>query len=316
MYSFLKLNANFQTSSISQLDFEEVQFFNDKHYFQGIDWYFDRFDEDKSADNYHAVATSRKAQLFDKSATYFDDPKVPRRAFALLPEAYIITLLINPADRAYSWYQHMRAHGDFAATRMTFEQLLMDWNPSYTNITSAYETIILFDNTTSSSSSSSRTMTTKASTTTLAYEEQKKLDLAAAALRRRCLHPGYFASHLVKWLNYYPTKQIIIIDGEWFRFNPIAVMHKLQLLLRAEQTVDYSKLLVFNEQKGFYCYRDQTGDALKCLGPSKGRKYEPMSQEVREHLNRHYWQHNRQLAKLLYEIGQPLPAWLEATIES
>lgn len=43
--------------------------------------------------------------MFEKSANYFDTELVPKRAAALLPRAKILALLINPADRAYSWYQ-------------------------------------------------------------------------------------------------------------------------------------------------------------------------------------------------------------------
>jgi len=43
--------------------------------------------------------------LFEKSANYFDTETAPKRAAALLPRAKIISILINPADRAYSWYQ-------------------------------------------------------------------------------------------------------------------------------------------------------------------------------------------------------------------
>lgn len=43
--------------------------------------------------------------LFEKSANYFPSEETPRRAAALLPKTKIITLLINPSDRAYSWYQ-------------------------------------------------------------------------------------------------------------------------------------------------------------------------------------------------------------------
>lgn len=44
---------------------------------------------------------------FEKSANYFDSEVVPRRVAALLPKAKLVTILINPADRAYSWYQVM-----------------------------------------------------------------------------------------------------------------------------------------------------------------------------------------------------------------
>ena len=42
---------------------------------------------------------------YEKSANYFDSEVAASRAAALLPKAKIITILINPADRAYSWYQ-------------------------------------------------------------------------------------------------------------------------------------------------------------------------------------------------------------------
>lgn len=48
--------------------------------------------------------------MFEKSANYFDTEVVPKRGAALLPRAKIITVLINPADRAYSWYQVTSLH--------------------------------------------------------------------------------------------------------------------------------------------------------------------------------------------------------------
>uniref|UniRef100_A0A672RB30 [heparan sulfate]-glucosamine N-sulfotransferase n=1 Tax=Sinocyclocheilus grahami TaxID=75366 RepID=A0A672RB30_SINGR len=49
--------------------------------------------------------------LFEKSANYFPSEETPKRAAALLPKAKILTLLINPSDRAYSWYQLMIIDG-------------------------------------------------------------------------------------------------------------------------------------------------------------------------------------------------------------
>lgn len=48
--------------------------------------------------------------LFEKSANYFSSEEAPQRAAALLPKVKIITLLINPSDRAYSWYQVLYAY--------------------------------------------------------------------------------------------------------------------------------------------------------------------------------------------------------------
>lgn len=43
--------------------------------------------------------------LFEKSANYFHSEEAPKRAASLVPKAKIITILIDPSDRAYSWYQ-------------------------------------------------------------------------------------------------------------------------------------------------------------------------------------------------------------------
>ena len=53
--------------------------------------------------------------MFEKSANYFDTDLAAKRAAALLPRAKILAVLINPSDRAYSWYQvgaqaHARTH--------------------------------------------------------------------------------------------------------------------------------------------------------------------------------------------------------------
>lgn len=42
---------------------------------------------------------------FEKCANYFDSELAAARAAALLPKAKIITVLISPAERAYTWYQ-------------------------------------------------------------------------------------------------------------------------------------------------------------------------------------------------------------------
>lgn len=68
-------------------------------------------------------ANSSTKYYFEKSATYFDGELVPRRVHALLPHAKLITILISPAKRAYSWYQHTKAHGDVIANNYSFHQV-------------------------------------------------------------------------------------------------------------------------------------------------------------------------------------------------
>ncbi|KAK2725532.1 bifunctional heparan sulfate N-deacetylase/N-sulfotransferase-like [Artemia franciscana] len=116
LYSFLSMHPAIKSNFHSNETFEEIQFFNGKNYYKGIDWYMKFFPTpmDNSTDDV----------LFEKSATYFDGELVPKRAHALLSKAKIIAILIPPSKRAYSWYHHMRARNDSAALNYTFYQVL------------------------------------------------------------------------------------------------------------------------------------------------------------------------------------------------
>ncbi|KAJ8416113.1 hypothetical protein AAFF_G00381350 [Aldrovandia affinis] len=115
LHAFLTMHPAITGSFPNHGTFEEVQFFSSLNYHRGIDWYMDFFPFPSN------VSTDF---IFEKSANYFDTEATPRRAAALLPRAKILAVLINPADRAYSWYQHQRAHLDPAALNHTFHQVV------------------------------------------------------------------------------------------------------------------------------------------------------------------------------------------------
>uniref|UniRef100_A0AAX7U1P8 [heparan sulfate]-glucosamine N-sulfotransferase n=1 Tax=Astatotilapia calliptera TaxID=8154 RepID=A0AAX7U1P8_ASTCA len=96
LHSFLSIHPAITSSFPSPTTFEEIQFFSGANYHNGIDWYMDFFPFPSN------VSTDF---MFEKSANYFDTEVAPKRAAALLPRAKILAVLINPADRAYSWYQ-------------------------------------------------------------------------------------------------------------------------------------------------------------------------------------------------------------------
>lgn len=115
LYTFLSMHPDISSNFPSPDTFEEIQFFNGKNYYRGLDWYMSFFPVPKNATAHY---------LFEKSATYFDGDLVPRRAHSLLPHAKLVTILISPARRAYSWYQHTRAHGDQVALNYSFHQVI------------------------------------------------------------------------------------------------------------------------------------------------------------------------------------------------
>lgn len=115
LYTFLSLHPSIASNLPSKDTFEEIQFFNAHNYLRGLDWYMNFFP---------VTANSTTKYFFEKSATYFDGELVPKRVHALLPQAKLITILISPSKRAYSWYQHIKSHGDATANNYTFHQVI------------------------------------------------------------------------------------------------------------------------------------------------------------------------------------------------
>uniref|UniRef100_UPI00398E9AF3 bifunctional heparan sulfate N-deacetylase/N-sulfotransferase 4-like isoform X2 n=1 Tax=Pristiophorus japonicus TaxID=55135 RepID=UPI00398E9AF3 len=260
LYLFLIMHPAITSNFPNPKTFEEVQFFNGNAYHKGIDWYM----------NFFPIPSNVTTDfLFEKSANYFHSEEAPKRAAALLPKVKIITILINPSDRAYSWYQHQRAHEDPAALRYSFYEVITAGRRAVPEL---------------------------------------------RALHNRCLVPSWYAAHIERWLTYYPTSQLHIIDGHKLRTGPAAVMDGVQKFLGVSQYYNYSQALTFDPQKGFWCQLLE-GGKTKCLGKSKGRKYPAMDLESRTFLSRYYKDHNIELSKLFYRLGLPLPAWLREELQ-
>ncbi|XP_029434510.1 bifunctional heparan sulfate N-deacetylase/N-sulfotransferase 4-like [Rhinatrema bivittatum] len=242
-------------SALPSPSFQDLQFFNGKSYHQGIDWYMNFF---------HVPSNITTDFLFEKSANYFHSEEAPKRAAALVPKAKLITILIDPSDRAYSWYQHQRTHEDLTALQYTF-----------------YEVI------------------------TAALHAPSKL----RALQRRCLMPGWYANHIERWLAHFPSSQLLIIDGHLWRADPVIGMDEVQRFLGVSPHLNYSDILRFDPEIGFWCQLMAEGKT-QCVGRSKGQKYPSMDLESRSYLSQHYREPNVDLSRLLHRLGQPLPSWL------
>lgn len=114
LYTFLNMHQSIVSNLPNADTFEEIQFFNKNNYYRGLDWYM----------NFFPIPSNATDKLmFEKSANYFDGELVPKRAHTLLPHAKILSILISPAKRAYSWYQHTKAHGDLIANNYSFYQV-------------------------------------------------------------------------------------------------------------------------------------------------------------------------------------------------
>lgn len=113
-------------------------------------------------------------------------------------------------------------------------------------------------------------------------------------------------------MQFYKSQQFYIIDGEDLKVDPVSVMNKLQHFLNVQPIVDYSKLLKYDKNKGFYC--SLNGKKTKCLGKGKGRNYVPMDDKSKKFLLNYYRLYNEHLLKLLKRLGYAIPDWLESDL--
>ena len=134
------------------------------------------------------------------------------------------------------------------------------------------------------------------------------------SLQSRCLEPGKYAVHLEKWLAQVGPDQLVIVDGDQLKHDPVTVMNALQNSLNIAPFFDYSNSLVYDSSKGFYCMR--LNGKKKCLGKGKGRQYSEMESPSVTWLSKYYSKHNENLRKLLNKFGYPIPSWFARAEEA
>ena len=200
LLAFMAMHVNLHPNRfLRHPPYEEVQFFsNSAIYSRGVAYYNDRF----------AKASTRAGDInFEKSATYFDSPLAAQRMYALLPNAKVIILLRDPLLRARSWYevgaffivrlvsvllcytppflllQHQIAHNVSAALSFTFDQVLQ-------------------------ADSMGKSLSLAKSLGTAYRGNISQLAEDLYLLNKKCIYSGFYASHLRRWLHFYPANHV------------------------------------------------------------------------------------------------------------
>ncbi|CEF59617.1 GH20068p [Strongyloides ratti] len=110
-----------------------------------------------------------------------------------------------------------------------------------------------------------------------------------------------YSIHLFSYLKYFKKNQILILNGDNFIKNPLNELKKAQKFLNLPQMI-YSEQLVFNSEKGFYCFKKEEKTKVKCLGNSKGRKHVYVSKRTKKLLKKNFKQYNYELKKLFNDF--------------
>ncbi|EYC18898.1 hypothetical protein Y032_0026g1437 [Ancylostoma ceylanicum] len=104
--------------------------------------------------------------------------------------------------------------------------------------------------------------------------------------------------HMANWLRYFSMEQILLVNGDVFRGNPINELRRVETFLDLPHSIT-SDQLIFNERKGFFCFLKTPKSRVKCLGNSKGRPHREIPDDVIAKLRANFKEHNMRFFALV-----------------
>lgn len=177
---------------------KEVEYFS-RMYGNGLGWYRAHFPlRGRRIAGYRCGP--QHLQTFEATPDYLFHPHAPGRAAQLLPDARIVVMLRNPADRAFSHYRHM--------ARLGFETL------SFEKAIEAEKDRLADD---------------------VEMMQANPLHDCKSYFRYSYVSRGLYASQLQRWMQVYPRKSFFILQSEEFYRHPEGAFGELLEFLGLER---------------------------------------------------------------------------------
>lgn len=244
----------------------EPHFF-DRHYARGLDWYRSM------------MPKALNGQIvMEKTPRYFVTEETPARIYAMSRHVKLIVVVRDPITRAISDYTQILSK---TPDLPSFEMLTFK-NTSTGTATSLSSSEIPRSDTASSPPSSSSGLGPRA-----------EIDAQWSPL-----WIGLYATHLERWLAYFPRSQIHFVHGERLVSDPAGELGRVQDFLGLQRIVT-DKHFYFNKTKGFPCLKKPEGSSKPhCLGKTKGRPHPNIHPHVIQRLRDFYQPHNHRFYQM------------------
>jgi hypothetical protein len=191
---------------------KEVHFF-DKRFHEDLDWYRSFFP--LAARQERARRRGRNLVAGESTPYYLFHPEVPARVAASIPDVRLIALLRNPADRAYSHYQHRVRAG---REKLSFEKALR----AEERRLAGTDDLIEID------------------------RKYRRHHFHRAYFRR-----GLYAEQLERWFEHFPREQLLIIRAEDY-FARTAEIHDEVLQFLGVRPKQLKKVIHRNNASLYY----------------------------------------------------------------
>ena len=108
---------------------------------------------------------------------------------------------------------------------------------------------------------------------------------------RWVVRDGMYFHHLKRWLQWFPLKQLLFVDGDRLKVDPYQELRKVETFLNVPNMIKEDQI-VFNKTKGFFCFQNNMNET-DCLGASKGRVHADVNPTTVKTLRDFYRPYNK-----------------------
>ena len=118
-------------------------------------------------------------------------------------------------------------------------------------------------------------------------ENADSIDMDLTMLRR-FMEMSVYDESIRIWMKFFNLTQILILDSNELKQDPVSVLNKVEDFLGVEHTIT-SDMFVYNAHKGFYCLRSTlTSTGMVCYDENRGKRHEEVPEDIRIRLENLY----------------------------
>ena len=96
---------------------------------------------------------------------------------------------------------------------------------------------------------------------------------------------GHYYTNMLRWIKYFPLRQILIVEAEAFKKDPLSELVKVEKYLGIRSFFN-KEIMFFDKKTGFFCLKFE--GKLNCLPDWASNPKRPVSEKVINDLKRHY----------------------------
>jgi len=104
------------------------------------------------------------------------------------------------------------------------------------------------------------------------------------------IHQSCYDKQLKPWLKYFSKDQFLIVDGDKFKKDQVAVLNEVEDFLGIDRQITMDRF-VYNTTRGLYCVKTPSGEQA-CLPSHKGQTHPSLKDSDYKKLKKYFLPHN------------------------